>query len=285
MACKLCVGVPVYNEVEFLDRTLTSLMRQNTPEVMFLISDNCSTDGSWELIEKYCELDGRFIAKRQSSNLGALSNLEFLFLESESPYFMWLGAHDYISDFFIESAISFLDTHSETSCVSGLPYGFIGDSPPQYMPEAVYDFSDRRVERYFQSIEKIRNCTIFHSIFRANALQDFEFRKTRGFDHVLISRLLWHGRLHYLQDQAYYRRYFEASRVDGGAERISGFKDTLPIYDMIVYYLDDLQRLYQGDPRLLRFLEARVVNCLSEIYTIQSVHRPDDMEYWSGRVT
>src|SRR3546814_14926327 len=56
--------------------------------------------------------------------------------------------------------------------------------------EAIYDFSDQSpLVRYLQSIELLNNCTVFHSLFRRNAITGFEWRKTVSVDHVLISRL------------------------------------------------------------------------------------------------
>src|SRR3546814_14038078 len=93
--------------------------------------------------------------------------------------------------------------------------------------EAIYDFSDQSpLVRYLQSIELLNNCTVFHSLFRRNAITGFEWRKTVSVDHVLISRLLWQGTLEYIKGENYNRRYFK-QRTSTQSERISDRKSVV----------------------------------------------------------
>lgn len=282
-ACKLCVGIPVYNEAEYLARTLDSLKAQTYGEVKYLVCDNHSTDGSWDLIQDRCAGDGRFVLHRHGENIGAAKNSEFLFRHSKSEYFMWLGAHDYVSSALLEKSVRCLEENPDVALAAGRPFRFVDDSEPVLMPDAVYDFSPRRVERYLQSVRLLANCTMFYSVFRRRSLDGLEFRHVRGLDHVILSHILWHGNVRYLDNEVYFRRYFDDTRPVGYSQRITGNREVLTMYDLVVYYLDDLQKLYRGDARILRHLESLVIGILADRYTLQSLHAQDDMEYWMSR--
>lgn len=279
---KLCVGIPVYNEARYLDRMLDSLKAQNCGDVKYLICDNHSTDDSWDLIRSRCADDERFVLYRHAENIGAAKNYEFIVRNSTSEYFMWLGAHDYISAALLEESIRCLDENPSISLAVGRPFRFVEDSEPVFMPDAVYDFSHRRVERYLQSIRILTNCTMLYSVFRRRSLDDFEFRHTRGPDHVLLSRLLWHGDVCFLGKEMYFRRYFNGVRPVDYSQRVTGNRKLLTMHDLVIYYLDDLRKLYRGDCRILQHLESLVIGILADRYTLQSLHAEDDREYWTN---
>lgn len=257
---RVCVGVPIYNEAAYLAETLTSLKRQNLHDVHFLIIDNLSTDQSVALCLEIIGDDDRFTLLQQHENRGAMPNFQAAFALSQSEYFMWLGGHDYLSGDYLVYAAAELDRSPHTAMVLGQPHAVFNGQRHGLVKEALYDFSsDSQLERYLASVARLGNCTVFHSLFRRQALQRHELRKTISADHVLISHLLWHGKLHFLEEACYYRRYFE-QRNSTQSERISGNKDYLSRHDFYRFYLDDFARLYRGDERMLRYLEHKILN-------------------------
>ena len=56
----LSICIPTYNREKYLQDTLESIVSQdifkNTNDVDIVISDNASTDGTRELVEKYLKL-------------------------------------------------------------------------------------------------------------------------------------------------------------------------------------------------------------------------------------
>ncbi|CAM3542828.1 Poly-beta-1,6-N-acetyl-D-glucosamine synthase [Bordetella sputigena] len=267
---RLCLGVPVYNEDKYLEQTIQSLKKQDADAVKFLISDNASTDRSAEILRDLTAGDERFELVHQPDNIGALKNWKFLFEQSSSEYFMWLGGHDYLSDGYLAKMLDAIGAAPGTAMVCGMPHSVM-DGRTGPVQAAVYDFSDDSpVVRYMNSVAKLANCTILHSVFRRAALEGFEITGTISWDHVLISRLLWTGKLQYVPDATYYRRYF-GQRDTSTEQRMTGQKKTaLPRADFYDYYVKDFAKLAQSTlpaaefdklrKEILRILKARFGN-------------------------
>jgi glycosyltransferase involved in cell wall biosynthesis len=94
MSIKISLGLPVFNEVKFLDLTLQSILAQTYEEFELIIVDNASTDGSFELLQKIAKKDTRVKLFRNEKNLGGNKNFNLTFKYSSGNYFMWIGAHD-----------------------------------------------------------------------------------------------------------------------------------------------------------------------------------------------
>lgn len=260
---KICVGIPVYNEAGFIEETVKSAQSQDIDDVLFLISDNCSNDGSYEKVLSLTHEDARFRILRQPRNVGGMNNGQLLFHESDSRYFMWLGGHDKLSSGFLAETCEILDHHPEISMATGLPAAMDENGKHLGIVEnAIYDFKqENRLARYFQSVAQLANCTCFHSLFRRDCLNNFEFRPTLSPDHVLISHLLWHGKLHYCNGEQYIRRYF-SERTTDYEERITGNKKPLQRIDFLQYYLDDFEQLHVADERIHRYLLDKLINII-----------------------
>ncbi|CAH1043225.1 glycosyltransferase [Halomonas sp. TD01] len=240
----LCVGVPVYNEEKYILETIRSLKDQDFKDVKFLISDNCSTDRTLDIICEETAGDERFEVFKQPANIGASKNFEFVFKNSRSKYFMWLGAHDVLSKSYLSLAVDEIKKHSDTSMVMGTPVAIDEESNVKgFLENAIYDFShDKKEARYLKSVAELSNCTVLHSVFLRKALDKFEFRATISADHVLISHLLWFGVLRNIDGESYFRRYFH-TRTESQEERIAGNNVRLDRNGFIEYYLDDLKEL------------------------------------------
>jgi glycosyltransferase involved in cell wall biosynthesis len=93
---KTLITIPVYNEGKFISRTIKSCLSQ-TVKTQILIVDNCSTDNTIEIIDKFRKKHSHIKLIKNSHNLGRIGNwnrcLE-LFEESEYQYIKYVFAGD-----------------------------------------------------------------------------------------------------------------------------------------------------------------------------------------------
>lgn len=69
---EISVLVPIYNGEKYLRKTLDSLLLQSFKEFEVLCIDDCSSDGSLELLNDYASQDGRIRVLRMESNQGSV---------------------------------------------------------------------------------------------------------------------------------------------------------------------------------------------------------------------
>lgn len=107
----LTIGMPVYNDIGFIEDSLKSVLNQSFEDFEFVISDDCSTDGCSEICLKYAQLDSRIKYIRQEKNIGISRNMQFLLSLSKAKYFMWAGDDDLMDVDFVKTLIELLDNN------------------------------------------------------------------------------------------------------------------------------------------------------------------------------
>ena len=62
------IGMPVYNGEEYISQAIDSLLAQTHTNFELIISDNASTDGTWEHCQQYAAKDTRIQLYRNEEN-------------------------------------------------------------------------------------------------------------------------------------------------------------------------------------------------------------------------
>ncbi len=106
---QVTIGMPVYNDKDFLEQSLQGLLNQTFKDFVLIISDDCSKDGSAEICLEFAKMDCRINYLRQPKNLGISKNMQFLLSQATSKYFMWAGDDDLYAPDFIEKLIDSLE--------------------------------------------------------------------------------------------------------------------------------------------------------------------------------
>ncbi|TWR25269.1 glycosyltransferase [Mucilaginibacter pallidiroseus] len=103
---KITIVTPSYNQANFLEQTIRSVLLQNYPNVEFIIIDGGSTDGSAEIIKKYSP----WISYWQSEKDGGQGNaINQGFSLSSGDIHAWINSDDYYTqDAFFKVANAFI---------------------------------------------------------------------------------------------------------------------------------------------------------------------------------
>lgn len=84
-----------YNGEKYLKEQLESILNQTYSNIRIIISDDCSTDKTREIIKKYEKKDKRIISYFQEKNCGYVKNFEFLLKKVENDIYMLADQDDF----------------------------------------------------------------------------------------------------------------------------------------------------------------------------------------------
>jgi glycosyltransferase involved in cell wall biosynthesis len=86
--------MPVYNCATFLDESISSILAQTYTDFEFIITDDCSSDSSPDIIKKYSAQDNRIVARFNEKNRGVTKTLNDMILQAKGTYIARMDADD-----------------------------------------------------------------------------------------------------------------------------------------------------------------------------------------------
>lgn len=107
----------VYNSAEFIDQSISSILNQTYKDFEFLIIDDCSTDNSFLIIEKYSKRDNRIKIFQNSKNLGLTKNLNKLIYHARGNYIARMDADDISLPDRLKKQVNFLNENPNIDIV------------------------------------------------------------------------------------------------------------------------------------------------------------------------
>jgi len=97
--------MPVWNRVTLVERSIRCTLAQTIPDLELVITDNASTDGTWELLQKIASEDARIKLFRNDSNIGDVRNCARAVDEAKGQFGKFLFSDDLISPDFLEKTL------------------------------------------------------------------------------------------------------------------------------------------------------------------------------------
>jgi glycosyltransferase involved in cell wall biosynthesis len=119
---KVSILLLSYNQVDFIAKAIEGVVCQKTTfPFELLISDDCSTDGTREIIEQYhVKYPNIVVPYFQQVNLGPKNNDYFLFQQSKGDYICYCEADDFWCDEEkLQKQVTFLDANPDFGLVHG----------------------------------------------------------------------------------------------------------------------------------------------------------------------
>jgi len=91
---KISAIIPIYNGGKYLHYSLRSIQNQKMKDLEIIILDDCSTDNSLTIIEKYMKEDERIRLIKNTENRKILYSKSFSVLNSKGKYIILLDQDD-----------------------------------------------------------------------------------------------------------------------------------------------------------------------------------------------
>jgi len=117
---KISVCIPTYNRSEYLRQCLSSILGQTFSDFEVIVSDNCSTDLTGEIVRS-CDAT-RVVYYRNESNLGAVRNVNRCLELARGDYICILHDDDLYAPRFLEREAEMLDRHPTAGFVHCATY-------------------------------------------------------------------------------------------------------------------------------------------------------------------
>jgi glycosyltransferase involved in cell wall biosynthesis len=113
------IGMPIWNCEATLRISLESIIRQEYINWKLFISDNHSTDNSFQIARDFSKLDHRITLFRQEENIGPERNFLHVLENSEGDFFKFQASDDVLSPDYLTECIALLELNKRAvgACV------------------------------------------------------------------------------------------------------------------------------------------------------------------------
>ena len=115
------VLIPTYNRKELLKRAINSVLNQTYKNIEIYVTDNASTDGTFEVMQELLKNDKRIIYNKREKNTGPLYNGSEAYNHLKGKYAIVLCDDDYfLSNTFFENAVNVMEENENIVIVRGV---------------------------------------------------------------------------------------------------------------------------------------------------------------------
>ncbi|GAB4563087.1 MAG: hypothetical protein Kow0047_11660 [Anaerolineae bacterium] len=237
---RVTIVTPSYNQAEFLEETIRSVLLQGYPNLEYIIVDGASRDGSVDIIRRYERWLTWWVSEPDEGQSDAINKG---FRRASGEIIAWINSDDYYAPGAIHAAVKTLSAHPEAAMVYG--------------DYAIVDEHSRLVST---SLERDRYRTFdFETLLN---VRDFIFQPTVFMRHQVLRELGYlDTRLHYAMDYDLWLRIGERYPVIHAPRQIlayyrrhSAAKTTLPSFALMREKVMLSRRHGGNGPSAVRYL-------------------------------
>jgi abequosyltransferase len=150
----LTIAIPTYNRAGHLDRQLEWLAAVGAPalgQVDVVVSDNCSTDETPDVVERWRGSFPFFRSRRNDENVGAIRNIAWCLTAAETPHVWTIGDDDTIAATAVDYVLAELGRRPDLAMLT-LNFSSRLVQTGELRFERCYDFADDLVHENGQPL-------------------------------------------------------------------------------------------------------------------------------------
>ena len=204
----ISIITPSYNQAEFIEATLQSVLQQRYPHIEYIVVDGLSTDGTTSILEKYRHQLSHLIIEKDKGQTDAI-NKGFKLAKGELVG--WINSDDILYEDCVERIVQLYEQHKEQGVIF---YNNVND---------MLDRAGNVTQTYNQQ----------GSFYKRSVVEKVGYLNDRiqyCMDLDLWLKLLQHGSIHYLnidKPTAGFRRWEAAKTSTGGIQFLNDIQNVL----------------------------------------------------------
>ncbi|MGY3211651.1 glycosyltransferase family 2 protein [Mucilaginibacter sp. HD30] len=189
----ISVLMPVYNVEAFVGQAIESILKQTFTQFELLIIDDCSTDRTVDMVEKF--KDERIVLIKKPQNTGLVASLNIGLERACGEFIARMDGDDISNELRLEKQLAYMQQHSDVD-ICGSAYRSIGSDREVYFP-ATHD----EIKFYMLDFCPMGHPSVF---MRKSFITGHQLRYDASFtgaeDYELWTRCVWLGKMANLTD-------------------------------------------------------------------------------------
>jgi glycosyltransferase involved in cell wall biosynthesis len=209
------IGLPSFNGGAYVEEAISSLRAQTYGDFVIACTDDASTDGTPDILERHAGEDPRIRVRRSPARRGMVENwiAAYRFARELSPsmrYFAWAGDHDIWDPRWLELLVAELEEHPEASVAYPLDVGITADGEQFRGPWRSNTAGVKGVRsRFVRATVGMRSGCVIYGLHRADLVERCGiFHPALIPDRILNEQLAIIGEFRQVDEVLWHRRYF-----------------------------------------------------------------------------
>lgn len=119
---KVSIVLPTYNGKKYLKQSIESILAQTYSDWELILIDDCSTDGTFTIVDQYAESDCRICAIHNVENKKLPASLNIGFSIAKGEYLTWTSDDNLYMPDALEKMVEYLESHNNIYMVQANMY-------------------------------------------------------------------------------------------------------------------------------------------------------------------
>jgi hypothetical protein len=190
------IGLPVFNGEAHIEQAIESLLSQTYDHFELIIADNCSTDSTYVICNRYASKDNRIRLHKNEANIGSAKNFEKVLDLAKGEFFMWAAHDDWWHCEFISKCLVGLQKYPSASLCYPLFERENIETGKRTIIDPSIECESRSARKRLQTaILKQNTARGFYGLIRAGTLKKTRIYDCFGFDRAVLDQLAILGTL------------------------------------------------------------------------------------------